>query len=62
MPNTDFEKEHEIKKKIYENLAKKSLDPYSSSYDTWIFENYTKERLKSLGVIHWKYISILSKT
>ena len=52
MPNTDSEKEHEIKKKIYENLAKKGLDPYSSSYDTWIFENYTKERLKSLGVIH----------
>jgi len=52
MPNTDSEKEHEIRKKIYENLVKKSSDSYSSSYDTWIFENYTKERLKSLGIIH----------
>ena len=52
MPNTNSEKEHEIKKKIYENLVKKSLDPYSSSYDAWIFENYAKERLRSLGIIH----------
>ena len=52
MPNTNSEKENEIRKKIYENPVKKSLDPYSSSYDMWIFENYTKERLKSLGIIH----------
>ena len=52
MLNTDLENEHEIKKRIHDNLAKKGLDPCSSSYDTWIFENYTKERLKSLGVIH----------
>jgi hypothetical protein len=51
MPNADSEKEREVEKKIYENLVKKSLDPHSS-YDTWIFENYTKERLKSLGIIH----------
>jgi hypothetical protein len=52
MPNTDSKKEPEIREKIYENLAKKSLDPHSSSYETWVFENYTKERLKSLGIIH----------
>lgn len=51
MPNTTSKKEREITKKIYENLAKRSLDPDPSSYDTWIFENYTKERLKALGVI-----------
>ena len=49
MPNTNSKKEHEIEKKIYENLVKKSLD--SPSYDRWVFENYTKERLKALGVI-----------
>jgi len=49
MPNTKSKKEQEIEKKIYENLVKKSLD--SPSYDRWVFENYTKERLKSLGVI-----------
>jgi hypothetical protein len=52
MPNTDSKKENEIREKIYENLVKKSLDPHSSSYETWVFENYTKERLKSLGIIH----------
>ena len=52
MPNANSKKENEIREKIYENLVKKSLDPYSSSYDMWVFENYTKERLKSLGVIH----------
>jgi hypothetical protein len=52
MSKADHEKEHEVEKKIYENIVKKSLDSYSSSYDTWIFENYTKERLKSLGIIH----------
>jgi hypothetical protein len=52
MSNTNSKKEREIEKKIYENLVKKSLDPYPSSYDMWIFENYTKERLKSLGIIH----------
>ena len=54
MPNANSKKENEIREKIYENLAKKSLDPHSASYDKWIFENYTKERLKSLGIIHWK--------
>ena len=49
MPNTNSKKEREIMKKIYENLVKKSLD--SPSYDRWVFENYTKERLKALGVI-----------
>ena len=52
MTNTDAEEEQEIKKKIYEDPVKKSFNSYSSSYDTWIFENYTKERLKSLGIIH----------
>ncbi len=52
MPNTDSKKESEIREKIYENLVKKSVDPNSSSYETWVFENYTKERLKSLGIIH----------
>ena len=52
MPNGNSRKEHEIKEKIYENVVKKSPDSYSSSYDAWIFENYTKERLKSLGIIH----------
>jgi len=51
MPKTNSKKGHEIKKKIYENLVKRNLDP-DPSYDTWIFENYTKERLKSLGIIH----------
>ena len=59
MSKADHEKEHEVEKKIYENIVKKSLDSYSSSYDTWIFENYTKERLKSLGIIHWKHVPIL---
>ena len=52
MANTISKKELEIRKKIYENLVKKRLDPYPSSYDMWIFETYTKERLKSLGIIH----------
>jgi hypothetical protein len=52
MPNANSKKEREIREKIYEPLVKKSLDPHSSSYDTWVFENYTKERLKSLGIIH----------
>jgi len=52
MPSTDSKKKHAIKKKIYENLSRRSLEPYSSSYETWVFENYTKERLKSLGIIH----------
>ena len=52
MPNANSKKEREIEKKIYESLGKKSLDPDPSSYDMWIFENYTKERLKSLGIIH----------
>jgi len=50
MPNEDFRKEERAKKrKIYENLVKKSLDP--PSYDMWVFENYTKERLRALGII-----------
>jgi len=52
MPNRNSKKEREIEKKIYENLAKKSSDSDPPSYDMWIFENYTKERLKSLGIIH----------
>ncbi len=52
MPNANSKKENEIREKIHENLVKKSLDPHSSSYDTWFFENYTKERLRSLGIIH----------
>ena len=52
MPNTGRKKEKRNKniRKIYENLAKKSLDP--PSYDMWVFENYTKERLKALGIIN----------
>jgi len=49
MPNANSEKEGRNSRKIYENLVKKSLD--SPSYDRWVFENYTKERLKALGVI-----------
>jgi len=52
MPCTTPKKKREIEKKIYENLVKTSLDPNPSSYDMWVFENYTKERLKSLGIIH----------
>ena len=50
MPTTGS-KENEFKKEINENLIKKALTPYFSSYNLWIFENYTKNRLKSLDII-----------
>lgn len=50
MPNAGRRKEERNKNvKVYESLAKKSLDP--PSYDMWVFENYTRERLKALGII-----------
>lgn len=51
MPNTGRKKEKRDKNiKTHESLVKKSLDP--PSYDMWVFENYTKERLKALGIIN----------
>lgn len=51
MTNAGRKKEKRNKKiKIYESLAKKSLD--TPSYGMWVFENYTKERLKALGIIN----------
>lgn len=41
--------EHKNSAKPHGSLVEKSLDP--QSYDTWVFENYTKERLRALGII-----------
>ncbi len=49
MTKVNSEKEDGNKRKNYENPSKKRSN--STVYDTWVFENYTKERLKALGVI-----------